>query len=91
MRSFRGQVLEALPENGLGGYRLETVGIHENLVASVEVDVIEVGAAIAEQPYLRKQDVAIGNGIRTPWLEIRRKRCLRKIAKQEAAKVVSAG
>ncbi|MEE9369485.1 MAG: hypothetical protein V3V05_11585, partial [Pontiella sp.] len=34
-----GQVVEALPENGLGGDRLEAVGVHKNLILAIEIDV----------------------------------------------------
>ena len=85
-----GKVVESLAENRLRSHLPKAVGVHEKSVVAVEVDVVEVAAAVAKQADHGKQDVAVGDGIGSSGLEIRGERALGKIPEKKSTQMVSA-
>ncbi len=77
MLSATGLVMHRLGYNLMRRkYSLGMGSVATSDVRMVEIDVVEISAAIAKQADLGEQDVAVGNGIGSSGLEIRGKRCL---------------
>ena len=91
MGAFGRQVIETGAEHRFRSDGSESVGIPEDGVVAVEVDVVEICPGIAVQPDLGQKDIAVGDGVGAAWQEVFGKVALRKVAKNHAAQMVPGG
>ena len=70
MSSIGRKIIETGAEYRLGSDGLQPISIHENGVIAIEVDVVEICSGIAAKADLGHQNIAIGDGIGTPRLEV---------------------
>gem|GEM_PF-2561256 len=91
MRFHGGQLIKTYTEHRFRGNGLDSKGVGEDLISSIQIDIVKVGSPVREQADLGEQNVSITDGIASSGVKILRKSLFCVVFEQKSAEMISGG